>query len=121
MNLVAYFCFGLAVMSFVGIFSMPGGIGVSIFYVIMVGVWYQTGTSFLKRKNWAWWVSLVLISVFCLGNFVSVWSTIITPMVNPNVNGVGFGRWVALVLLVFSSYLLFVLVQPTTRQTFKNA
>lgn len=38
MSLVAYFCCGLALMSFVGIFSMPGGIGVSMFYIARAAV-----------------------------------------------------------------------------------
>jgi hypothetical protein len=108
-------------MSSVGIFTMPGGIGVSIFYVLLVAVWYQTGASFLKRKKWAWWVSLVLISLFCLGNVLSVWSTIIEPLVNPNVKGVGFGRWFSLMFLVIAGYLISILLKPTTRQVFKNA
>ena len=121
MNLVAYFCFGLAIMSLIGIFTMPGGIGVSVFYVCLVAVWYQTGISFMKRKNWAWWVSLVLIGIFFFGNALSVWSTIIEPLITSNVKGVGFGRWVSLIFLLFSCYLISILIKQSTRQAFKNA
>ncbi|EGG92785.1 hypothetical protein IMCC1989_208 [gamma proteobacterium IMCC1989] len=100
---------------------MPGGIGVSVFYVFMLTLWYQTGASFLKRKKWAWWLSFILISIFCLGNFASVWSTIIYPLLSVNVNGVGIGRWISLALFIFSSYLVFTLLKPDTRKAFKNA
>lgn len=121
MNVVAYFCFGLAIMSFIGIFTMSSSIGGSIFYIFLSAVWYQTGASFLKRKKWSWWASLVLISLFCLGSMLSIWSTIVEPLINPNVKGVGLGRWLSLIFLMVTSYLLFTLVKPLTRQVFKNA
>ncbi len=109
-------------MSVAGIFAMPGGIEVSIIYIVLAGLWYQTGASFIKRKKWAWWSSLILISLIAIGNIFSVWETIIAPIFNSGVKGVGFGRWVSLGLLVLSSYLIFILLQSSTKNEFtKNA
>ena len=99
---------------------MPGGIEVSIFYILLAGLWYQTGANFIKRKKWAWWVALVLIVLIALGNLISVWSTIIAPIFSSSVKGVGYGRWVSLGLLVLSSYLVYVLLQPGTKNEFIN-
>lgn len=121
-NLIAYFCFGFAMLSAAGIFAMPGGIEASIIYIFLAGLWYQTGTSFIKRKKWAWWAALILISLIAIGNLMSVWSTIIAPMFNSSVKGVGFGRWVSLGLMIISSYLVYILLQPSTKNEFtKNA
>lgn len=121
MNFVAYFCFVLAVLSLVAIFAAKGAVEISFIYVVLAGIWYQTGTSFMKRKLWAWWSSLILLSLFCFGNALSVWSSIVQPLITPGVVGVGYGRWISLALLVFTGYLLSVLVKPTTREAFKNA
>lgn len=119
-NLIAYFCFGFALISVVSTFAIPGGIEVSIIYIFLAGLWYQTGASFIKRKKWSWWAALVLIVLIALGSLISVWSTIIAPIFNSNVRGVGYGRWVSLGLLVLSSYLIYVLLQPGTKNEFSN-
>jgi hypothetical protein len=121
MNFVAYFCFVLAVLSLVAIFAAQGNVEVSLIYVVLAGIWYQTGAGFMKRKLWAWWSSLILLSMFCFGSALSVWSSIVQPLITPGVVGVGYGRGVSLVLLIFTGYLASVLVKPATREAFKNA
>lgn len=121
MNFVAYFCFVLAVLSLVAIFAVKGAIEISLIYVVLAGIWYQTGVSFMKRKLWAWWSSLILLSLFCFGSALSVWSSIVQPLITPGAVGVGYGRWASLALLVFTGYLVSVLVKPATREAFKNA
>jgi hypothetical protein len=117
-NLAAYFCFIFAAMSVVGIFAYPGGIEISIFYVLISVVWYQTGASFIKRKKWSWWSALILISLICVGAFMSVWGTIIAPIFDSSITGVGYGRWVSLFLLGSSSYIIYSLFQSRTKAEF---
>ncbi|BFM13625.1 hypothetical protein R50072_37780 [Simiduia litorea] len=117
-NLIAYICFGFALMSIAGIFAMPGSIEVSVIYIFLAGLWYQTGASFIKRKKWSWWAALILFTLIAIGNLISVWGTIIAPIFSSSVKGVGFGRWVSLVFLVLSSYLIYLLLQSGTKNEF---
>ncbi len=104
----------------IGIIAMRSGIMGSIFCILLAGFWYQIGTSFLKRENWAWWVALVLISLFLLGSLISVYSSFLVPMFNQNVTGVGYGRWMSLFLTVLTSYLVVLMLQGATRSEFRK-
>ena len=117
---VPYFFYLLSLMSLIAVFTMPGGIRLSIFYVLFSALWYQTGTSFLKRKLWAWWSALILLSLFSAGNFVSVYITFILPLVDASVTGVGGGRWITLGRLLFTLYLIFTLFHGATKSEFRN-
>ena len=107
-------------MCVVGIFLMPGGMEASIIYLFLAGVWCQTGASFIKRRKWAWWSALVLITLIAIGNLISVWGTVIVPIFSTSVKGVGYGRWVSLGLLVLCSYLIYLLFQPGTKNDFTS-
>ena len=115
---IPYFCFALVALSTVGIFTMPGGVLVSLFYVFYAALWYQTGVSFMKRRKWAWWSAGILISLFFMGTMVSVVNTIILPLITPNLTGVGIGRWIALGLVIISGYILYLLSHKSLRKEF---
>jgi len=119
-NFVSYFCYTVAALSMFGVFAVRSGIVGLIFCILLAGFWYQIGTSFLKRENWAWWVALVLISLFCIGSFISVYSAFVGPIFNQNMTGVGYGRWISLLLAVLSSYLVALLLQGATRNEFRK-
>ena len=117
---VAYFCYALAMLSAVAAFTMPGGLTLSAFYVVLAASWYQIGTSLIKRKKWAWWAAIVLLGLFCLGNFFSVFETIIRPMFNESFTGVGYGRWFTLVMFVVSSIGIYWMASRGVRSEFNE-
>ena len=87
----------------------------------MAGIWYQIGASFLKRKKWSWYACLIFIGLFCVGNLSSVYNSIIHPMFTENLKGVGYGRWVALILFIGSSALIKILISTSIREEFKTS
>ncbi len=119
-SIVAYFSYALAALSLIATFTMPGGITQSAFYVVFAGLWYQIGTSLIKRKKWAWWASTVLLSLFCIGNFFSVFHTIIYPIFSESVTGVGAGRWVALAMFVASGIGIYWIASHGVRSEFNE-
>ena len=120
LNLVTYFCYILAAMNVVALFTMPGSITTVLLSLFLAGLWYQTGTSFRKRKRWSWWIATILILLFSLGSLASVYITIITPFFDASIRGVGSGRWIALTLFIFSTYLLSIMLKASTRKEFKQ-
>ena len=117
---IAYFCYVLAALSTVAVFTMPAGLALSAFYVVLAVSWYQIGTSLIKRKKWAWWASTVLLGLFCIGNIFSVFTTVIHPMLNDSVTGVGYGRWVTLVMFLISGIGIYWLASHGVRSEFSE-
>lgn len=119
-NFFSYLCYTLAALSIIGVIAMRSGIMGSIFCILLAGFWYQIGTSFLKRENWAWWAALVINSLFLIGSFISVYSAFVVPIFDQNVTDVGYGRWISLFLAVLSLCLVMLLLQPKTRNEFRK-
>lgn len=119
-KLIAYFCFilsAIACVTFLITIIQSHG---SFIYLFIGGLWYQVGTSFLKRKKWSWYACLVLIGLFCAGNLSSVYNSIIQPLFVENLTGVGYGRWVALLLFVGSALLIKTLFTPSIKKEFED-
>ncbi len=117
-NVVSYFCYGLAALSVIGVVAMRSGIMGSIFFILLSGFLYQTGTSFLKREGWAWWVSLALTSAFLIGSFISMYNLFVVTVADPAITGEDHYRWLSISCAVFSSYLVILLLQKKTRNDF---
>ncbi len=118
-KLIGCFCFCLSAIACITFFvTITQNYG-SFLYLFIGGLWYQVGTSFLKRKKWSWYACVVLFGLFCVGNLDTVYGAIIRPLFVENMTGVGYGRWVALLLFIVSALLIKALFNPAIKKEFK--
>lgn len=116
----AYLSYFFAALSVVATFTMPSDLTQVTFAIVLAALWYQVATSLVKRKKWAWWASVTLLGLLGLANFSSVFRTIIAPMFDEAVTGVGYGRWVALAMVVLSGMCIYWLTSNGVRSEFSE-
>jgi hypothetical protein len=117
---IAIFCFCFSVLCCIAF-------GVSVFkgnaaflLLVIAAIWYQVGASLIKKKKWAWYTCLTLVGITCISSLNSVFNTIVLPAFSEDVTGVGYGRWIALLLLLISGILIKSLIGKPVRDEFKT-
>ena len=118
MQFIVYFWFFCGFKLIVSLFMSALSYSEVVVILSMAVIFSYVGLSFNKRKQWAWWTSLIFFCILFVNAFDSVWLTIILPIFEPNVTGVGVGRWVTLGLLALYSVLIFILLEQGTRKAF---
>ena len=116
-RVVAYFCYVLAALSLLRLLGSLDILNV-IISVGLGAVWYQIGTGLLKKRNRWRQIALVLFGLTSLAFLSSIYLTIILPMFNSNVTGVGIGRWISLVLFVLCGWSFITLMSKNVRSLF---
>ena len=111
---VSYYCFFIALMSCLGVLTASSDVGLLIALVI-VALWYQAGVGVLRLGKKSWWLAIILLSLFSLSMLSKVYNTIIYPIFNPSVTGVGLVRWLTLLFGVISIICIYLLFKYRAR------
>jgi len=117
---IAVFCFCFSALCCIafGVSAFKGN--VEFLLLVIAAIWYQVGASLIKKKGWAWHACLALVGITCISSLNSVFNTIVLPAFNEDVTGVGYGRWIALMLLLISGILIKSLIGKPVRDEFKT-
>ena len=117
---IAIFCFCFSVLCCIA-FTISIFKGNAAFLLLVIAaIWYQVGASLIKRKRWAWYACITLVGLTCISSLDSVFNTIVLPAFNEDVTGVGYGRWIALLFLLVSGFLIKSLIGKSVRDEFKT-